>query len=237
LGLISLLWLLPWARWAPRGSGLGASHPRDGASVRQILRQRSAWGTFAGLFCANYFWYFLLTWLPLYLVRERHFSMDRMATFGALCYLMIAVTTVTAGWISDRWVTAGGSLTRVRKTMTAGGLFFSTVILPVAAVDDLRVGMVLLVLACMSFGVFTSSHWAITQTLAGPLAAGKWTGIQNGVGNLAGVVAPWLTGFVVQRAGSFFWAFAAAAAVALAGAAVFLFWIGPIRPVDWDARS
>jgi len=33
-----------------------------------------------GSFCSNYFWYFLLTWLPFYLVRERHFSMNLMAT-------------------------------------------------------------------------------------------------------------------------------------------------------------
>jgi len=41
-----------------------------------------------------------------------------------------------------------------------------------------------------------SNIWAITQTLAGPYAAGRWTGLQNFVGNLAGVVAPALTGFV-----------------------------------------
>ena len=33
----------------------------------EILLQRSAWGTFAGLFCFNYLWYFLITWLPFYL--------------------------------------------------------------------------------------------------------------------------------------------------------------------------
>jgi len=35
--------------------------------------------TFAGHFAGNYFWYFLLTWLPFYLVHERGFSMDDMA--------------------------------------------------------------------------------------------------------------------------------------------------------------
>jgi cyanate permease len=86
----------------------------------------------------------------------------------------------------------------------------------------------------MAFGAFTSSHWAITQTLAGARAAGKWTSLQNGVGNLAGVTAPWLTGFIVKTTGSFFLAFAAAAAVALLGAAVYLFWIGRVETVAWE---
>ena len=70
------------------------------------------------------------------------------------------------------------------------GLTFSTIILPVAVTRDTGLAMALLILACVSFGIFTSNLFAITQTLAGPRAAGKWTGFQNGFGNLAGVVAP-----------------------------------------------
>jgi hypothetical protein len=72
------------------------------------------------------------------------------------------------------------------------------------------------------------------ETLAGPPAAGKWTAVQNGVGNLAGVAAPALTGLVVQRTGQFFWAFAVATGIVLAGAFFYMFVIGPIEQVDWS---
>jgi cyanate permease len=88
-------------------------------------------------------------------------------------------------------------------------------------------------LGCMSYGVFASSHWAITQTIAGPRAAGRWSGLQNFVGNLAGVAAPAITGFVVDKTGVFFWAFAVSAGVALAGSMVYLFLLGPVEPVVW----
>jgi cyanate permease len=45
--------------------------------------------------------------------------------------------------------------------------------------------------------------FAFSQTLAGPQAAGRWTGLQNGFANLSGVVAPALTGCVVDRTGNF----------------------------------
>ena len=74
-------------------------------------------------------------------------------------------------------------------------------IIPVALVENAGASMALLVLACLAFGIYTSNLFAITQTLAGPRAAGKWTSFQNGFGNFAGVLAPWLTGTVVDQTG------------------------------------
>jgi ACS family D-galactonate transporter-like MFS transporter len=126
--------------------------------------------------------------------------------------------------------------TRVRKTCTGFGLGFATVIIGVTAIQDSKASMALLLVACMSYGVYASSHWAITQTLAGPRAAGKWSGLQNCVANFAGVTAPTITGFVVNATGHFFWAFAVSAGVALAGSLIYTFALGPVTPVEWSRR-
>ncbi len=233
LGLGSLVWLPLWFRWMPRGHGAAAKSAVEAPGIPDILRHRDAWATFGGHFCGNYFWYFLLTWLPFYLVRERHFSMREMASLGSLAYLVTAAATTAAGWLSDRAIAAGTAPSRVRKACTGFGLGFATIILGVTAIPNQTASLILLLLACGSYGVFASSHWAITQTLAGPLAAGKWTGLQNFVANLAGVAAPAITGFVVDSTGQFFWAFAVSAGVALAGAMIYTFGLGKIAPVDW----
>lgn len=234
LGMASLVWLLPWMIWRPRGQGAAATHPHGCPSIGQILRHRSAWGTFGGLFCGNYLWYFLLTWLPSYMVMERHFSMQKMAAFGSIAYLAIGLSSAVNGWLSDRWIAAGGAPTRVRKTFTGAGLALATIILPVAIVRSETLAMVFLMTGCIAFGMFSSNHWAVSQTLSGPVAAGRWTSLQNGMGNLAGVTAPWLTGLVVARTGSFVLAFAVAAAISLTGAAMYVFVVGPVREVHWE---
>ena len=243
LGIGSLFWIVPWIVWMPRGSSLGATHARQAPGIMEILRQRSAWGTFGGLFCTNYFWYFLLTWLPSYLVREltqrgmtQKEAMDHMAVTGAAAYFAIGAATTISGWISDRWIERGGSTTRVRKTFAAIGLTGSTVILPVCIVSDRTVAVALLMVACICFGIYTCSLWSITQTIAGPLAAGKWTGVQNGIGNTAGWVAPWLTGVVLDRMHHFFWAFAIAAAMELIAVVMFVFVVGPVEPCRWEPK-
>jgi cyanate permease len=165
------------------------------------------------------------------------FTLEGMAAVGSLAYLAIAVCTIAAGWISDRAIASGISPTRVRKTIVVGGLLGSTTILPVAAIQDQTLALILLFVACMSFGVYVSNHWAITQTLSGPLAAGRWTSIQNGVGNLSGIAAPWLTGVVVERTGNFSLAFIVAAAVAFLGAIMWGLVVGPVREAPWRVKT
>lgn len=236
LGLGSLIWLPLWYRWMPRSQSSAVGGLDELVSIRAILSQRAAWATFIGHFCSNYFWYFLLTWLPFYLVRERHFSLSAMAMIGALAYLVTGSITTLTGWLSDRSIAAGAPPTRIRKTCMGGGLGFATIILAVAVVPNRTASVVFLMLACISYGIYSSSHWATTQTLAGPRVAGKWSGLQNFVANLAGVVAPLITGIVVYKTGQFFWAFALSAIVALLGAIVYVFVLGPVEPVNWRAR-
>jgi hypothetical protein len=81
----------------------------------------------------------------------------------------------------------------------------------------------------------SSNIWAISQTLAGPYAAGRWTGLQNFVGNLSGIVAPALTGFVLERTGHFYWPFAILTLVAFTGSLSWLFLVGPVRAVSWPS--
>lgn len=93
--------------------------------------------------------------------------------------------------------------------------------------------VVMVVAGVIFHGVASSNIWAITQTLAGPQAAGRWTGFQNFVGNLSGVVAPALTGFVLDRTGHLYWAFAILTCVALTGTMSWVFLVGRIEQVAW----
>ncbi|MFN8009088.1 MAG: MFS transporter [Terriglobia bacterium] len=239
LGVASLLWLIPWCVWAPRRQSKdriqmpsGSQHPSPG--MGEICKLRDAWGTFIGNFCANYAYYFLLTWLPTYLVTERKLSMQSMAVLASLPFWASASSSLFGGWLSDRWIARGGSPTRVRKTFVVGGLVFGTLMFPAALVPDLRVSMALLVAAYLAFGTFSSNHWAITQTLAGPLAAGRWTGLQNGIANLSGVIAPYVTGLIISRTGSYYLAFSSASVILLVGAFCYFFVVREVVPVHWQ---
>ncbi len=234
LGIAGLAWVLAWITWMPKSPRL-KSTPRSEASFAIVLRRPELWWSALGLFCSNYFWYFLITWLPPYLEQERHFPKSRMAVFSSLSYLGVALSSIASGWLSDRWIARGQSPTLVRKMFAGCGLGFSTALLAVQITNDSAIAMALLLFACVAFGMYTSNVFAISQTLAGPAAAGQWTGVQNGMANLAGVAAPWFTGWVTQQSGTFFFAFAAATAAVFVSATAYLFGIRKIErviPID-----
>ncbi|MFZ0737229.1 MAG: MFS transporter [Candidatus Acidiferrales bacterium] len=236
LGFSSMLWIVPWLKWMPTEHYPARTDSTGALSVLEFFRLRSAWGTCAGLFCGNYVSYFLITWLPYYLVRERHFSMDNMAKIGGIAYLLGAGSSTFSGWLSDRWIASGATPSLVRKTFSGGGLALAGIFVGLAAVSGTNYCVAALILGVIFFGVGSSNIWAITQTLAGPKAAGRWTGFQNFVGNLSGIVAPALTGFVLERTGHFYWAFAITTSIGILGTASWVFLVGPVEQVIWGRK-
>ncbi|HUB79652.1 MAG TPA: MFS transporter [Bryobacteraceae bacterium] len=237
LGLGSLLWLLPWLAWAPRTPARQPGERRDSPGVMEIARSRDAWGTFLGNACYTYSYYFLLTWLPSYLVEARHLSMEAMGLWGSVPYLAAAAAAIVCGWLSDAWIRRGGSPTRVRKTFVASGFLLSTVMVGAPLVPDLRTSMLLLCIGYIAFGILASNHWAITQTLAGASAAGTWTGMQNTIGNLSGIVAPIVTGIIVKVTGSYVWAFVSPAILAVLGACSYAFLVRQVAPIKFREKT
>ncbi|HEY1171211.1 MAG TPA: MFS transporter [Verrucomicrobiae bacterium] len=243
VGLGSLFWLLPWLLLVPseKRKSHSTDAPKPAAPAIEwssLLSRKEVWGTSLGMFCLGYAWYFLINWLPAYLEEERGFSKESMSTLGSLPFWAMAVTSLIGGWCSDKWIQRGTSPTRVRKTfIIAGFLLCATFMVPAVMVHDAKLCVAFLCAACAALGFYTSNVWAVTQTLAGPSAAGKWTGIQNCIGNMGGAVSPILTGWLVTETKSFAIAFAVSSAVLVVGVGAYLFMIGRIAPIDWQAEK
>jgi MFS family permease len=234
-GAASLLWLWPWARVViePQPAAAAARAAPDDPTFGEILRQRGLWGAALGHFSSNYSFYFILAWLPFYLVRARGFSMQAMAWIASWAYLLNAASALLMGWIADRWIRAGRSADVIYK----GGMVLNhvggvacmagMVMLPAA-------GSIAALFVCeILCGIGSPGVFAIPQIMAGPRAAGRWVGVQNAIGNMAGFAAPALTGILVDQTGQFDLAFALAAGVNLLGLIGWVWVLPPIAPLDW----
>jgi MFS family permease len=239
VGLGSLFWLVPWLMLVPSQKPAERSEvARTPATpITALLVRREVWGTSLGFFCLGYVWYFLVTWLPSYLQDSRGFSKESMAIFGSLPFWAMAATSLTGGWLSDRWIRSGSSPTKVRRTFLIGGLLLCACFMyPATIVKDASTCIALLTASCASLGFYTSNAWAVTQTLAGPTASGQWTGVQNFVGNLGGVVSPALTGILVQQTKSYYLPFAVAASVLVLGVVIYLTLVPRVEPLVWEKK-
>ncbi len=88
-----------------------------------------------------------------------------------------------------------------------------------------------------TFGLALTTLYAVGQLLAGPKAAGRWIGFQGAVGNVAGIAGPAITGFLVDRSGSFYSAFALAIGVSLVGVLAWTVVIPRISEVQWSGDA
>jgi MFS transporter, ACS family, D-galactonate transporter len=235
IGLLSLAWLPAWMRVMPRDAA--STHRGVSPPVIDILRQRSFWASAAGAFCVAYPLYFMVTWLPFYLVHEQHLSMNDMVDKAALYYGVDAAAALVTGSMTDFWIRRGFAASVIRKsamalgwtTAAAGFLGCSS-----AGPDSYFPWLLVTGVGC---GIGNSGLWAFSQTLAGPQAAGRWTGLQNGIGNFAGVIGPALTGFIVEWTGHFQAAFAITAGVCLLGAMNWVFLVGSLKQVAWSLQA
>jgi MFS family permease len=233
-GLAAFLWLLPWLqatrRAPPPVMHEEARHP---PSFAAILSRRELWGASLGHFGSNYVLYFVLSWLPLYLVKDRGFTITEMAGIVAVIYSLYGASSILLGWLSDRWIAAGATLERVRKTVFIAGLIGIAIGLLGTALGGRDMAVASLMFCGFCFGTNGTSLWSVTQTLAGPRGSARWVGIQNAFANFAGIVGPVVTGYVVDRTGSFVDAFYLAGIMALLAAATWGLMIRKVAPIDW----
>jgi MFS family permease len=235
-GATSMLWLIPWARAriGPVRSNGPEGSPGRSPAFAEILGRRALWGASLGHFASNYGYYFIISWLPIYLVKSRGFSLGSMVAIASWAYALNAASALAMGWLSDRWIRDGRSPNVVYKSVMAANhvagilCMIGMMILPAeGSVACLFVFEV--VSGCSYPGLF-----AIPQYMAGPQAAGRWVGIQNAAGNVAGLVAPVITGFLVDQTGLFDIAFGLAALVNLLGLIGWTLILPKIEPIDWS---
>jgi MFS family permease len=236
IGLVSLLWLPAWAKWMPRKASFVVDSVMPAPGFSEIFKQKSFWGTSAGQFCCNYLFYFMITWLPTYLVLERHLSMAAMAKVAGMYYSVDAVSAIATGFLQDFWVRKGLTPTVVRKSAMALGFSIAAVAVLGCAVAGPQTYLYWLMAAGIGCGMTSPGIFTFCQTLAGPHAVGKWYGAQNGFSNLAGVVGPALTGFVVQGTGNFVMPFAITSLLCVVGGLAWVFLVGPVEQINWAPK-
>jgi MFS family permease len=240
IGLISLLWLPAWKVLMPRAPSAtqpSAATDSQSPSILQILRERSFWGASFGHFSANYYLYVMVTWLPFYLVRERHLSLSQMAKISSLYFLTDAASALFAGWFSDYLIHHGFTTTFIRKSAMAIGHITAALGFAMLAIAGGNSYLTWLLITGVGTGIGGSGIYTYCQILAGPRAAGTWTGLQNGFGNFAGIIAPAVTGFLVDQTGNFRAALALSAAVTAAGALGWTVLVPRLEPLPWSPRQ
>lgn len=253
LGAVGLLWALVWyfAYRDPADQPLandlerqyiienGARNARNDDSEavnirwKDLFRYRTVWGMMLGFFCLNFVIYFFLTWFPSYLKTARGLNLTELGTYGMIPGLVAVVAAWTAGLLADRAIRNGANVTFVRKLVMVGGMLGGAAILPAALVSSLYAALFFLAISYSSLAVAATAIWSLPADVA-PSShhVASIGGIQNFASNIAGIISPFLFGWLLDMFnGSYTPSFLMAACMALVGAFSYAFIVGRAEPL------
>jgi MFS family permease len=230
IGLGGLVWLVPWLLLVSNDDRQleRAAVKKDGTlpiPFGTVMASPVIWGTIVASFCYMYFVYFCMTWMPAYFMERRHLSLGKMGLYTFFSFGGMALIATLAGWAADRLIGRGHNPVTVRKWFTIAGFSIATTELIGARATSLETALVFAVVSLSGLGLATANYWALTQTLIPGAAIGRISGIQNCACSVAGIVAPILTGWLLQKTGNYEAPMMAVLVALLAGVLSYLFLI------------
>ena len=230
IGLGGLIWLVPWMLLVKNDDRQieRAAVKKDGTlpiPFGRIMASPVIWGTIVASFSYMYFVYFCMTWMPAYFMERRHLSLGKMGLYTFFSFGGMALIATLAGLAADRLIGRGLNPVTVRKWFTIAGFSIATTELIGARATSLETALVFAVVSLSGLGLATANYWALTQTLIPGAAIGRISGIQNCACSVAGIAAPILTGWLLQKTGNYEAPMMAVLVALLAGVLSYLFLI------------
>ena len=238
-GGIGLLWVVLWSvfvrtpehtSWLPepeRQRILAERHagepPSEGKGVGYLglMRSPSMWGLAISQGCAVYSLYLYLSWLPTYLVTARHLSIASSGLFTAVPFAAASVIMIATNWIGDRLLTPGTMRSGRRRLVVVASLVLTAGGMLIPLAHSLALVVFLTILPVSFASTTPATNAALTNDLLRSSAdSGRAFGFLVLGGNVFGLFAPIVTGYIVAATGSFNSAFVLAGALALFGAVV-----------------
>ncbi len=229
--LLGLLWILPWLAFykEPARAPQAATVARP--AFLPLLRIRQVWGVMLMRALAgpviHFYWY----WLPEYLKRERHFSMEAIGLLAGIPFLFAGLGNFGGGLLAQALIRRGVSVDATRKIAWTIGVALCSLSILVPLVPGEYTAVALICAATFGMAIMVANHIGLlTDLFPSNILAGVTglTGLCEGVVNMALTLA---TGAAVDAFG-YTPVFAAAGLMPLAAFACLFVFIRRVEPVQ-----
>lgn len=209
---------------------LGAEQTFSFADLAGLMSQRSTWGMVLGFVGIIYMIWLYLTWLPVYLEHERHFSIKSAGWILSIPYLFGTLGSISSGYLADHLLKRGLSIINSRKYPICVGLLGGAAFtIPVAYTANPKMAVGYLCAVMFFLYIASAGAWALLNVVAPRRKVATVGALQNFGGYFGGSFAPIITGLLLQDTHSFKSALMMSSAIAFAAA--FFYFILVRKPI------
>ena len=215
-GLAGLIWLPIWFlvyRAPDKHKSVSAgelayiqSDPADTVakvSWGQVLARRETWAYALGKFMIDPIWWMFLFWLPDFLGKRHGLDLTSFGPPLVAIYLMSDVGSVAGGWLSSRFMKAGWSINRARKTTMLICALCAVPVAFAAFADNLWVAVAILGLATAAHQGFSANLYTLPSDVFPRSAVGTVLGVGGMIGAIGGMAMAKYAGWVLDKIGTY----------------------------------
>jgi len=245
-GLIGFAWLLLWlafyapAATHPRLSGAERAYITGGGGEdisralpwRKIVPHRQAWAFAIGKFLTDPVWWLYLFWIPDFLNRTYGVNLTQMGPPLVAIYLMADVGSVAGGWLSSWLIGRGWTTNAARKTAMLSMALAVVPIVFASSAQNLWVAVGLVGLAAAAHQGWSANLFTLTSDMFPRSAVGSVVGFGGMWGAVGGMLISKVTGYLLDRSGSYLPVFIMAGGMYLFALLVIHLLVPRLEPVE-----
>jgi MFS transporter, ACS family, aldohexuronate transporter len=246
-GLFSAVWIVCWLvvyrkpQEHPRLSAAELNYIQSGppeattkVAWSHLLSHRQTWAFLMGKFLTDPIWWFFLFWLPKFLATDHGLSLIGLGLPLVVIYNVASVGSVFGGWLPAKFLKAGWTLNRSRKTAM---LICAIAVIPImgaAKVQNLWGAVALISLATAAHQGWSANLFTLASDLFPGRAVASVVGIGGFGGAVGGMLIATFTGFLLQLTHSYVPVFVIAGLAYLVALLVIHILIPGLQPANID---
>ena len=189
------------------------------AVVFELLKSPSMWGALIAQAAGVYTLNLLLFWLPTYLQTTKNLTGMKTGFYTAVPWAIAVPISIALAVLSDRLLSGTALLAGKRRLAIVGCVLLAAMLLLVPFTNDTRVILALFAVSLGGISATISLNVAlVTDLVHRPRDVGKAISLTVLSGNVGGLLAPIITGYVVAGLRKYDWAFGIAGILLLVGA-------------------
>jgi MFS family permease len=187
--------------------------------ILELLKSPSMWGAMIAQAAGIYTLYLLLFWLPSYLQDTKHLTVMKTGLYTSIPWAIAVPVSILLGVASDRLLKSNTLLAGGRRAMVIVCVLLSAVLAFVPFTDNTTVILLLFALSLSGINAAISLNLSlVTDLVHRARDVGKAISLTILSGNLCGLLAPIVTGYIIARLGSYDWALWVAGILLVIGA-------------------
>ncbi len=228
-GCVGLIWCAVfWNTYRDDPAGAIDPPPAEQVPWRKILTSGDMLGLFWAYFASGFGFQFFVTWMPTFLMKEKHLNLTQSGIYAALPLAGGAAGCLLGGVLSDWLVRRTGSLKWGRRLVGFGGFLLGAVgFLAAVWAESAASALFWLTFSSLTHDLTLPVAWSTCVDVGGRFG-GTASGYMNMASSISGMMAPLAAAWFSQTFGSFYPLFAVTSGAYLIGALLWLY-INPER--------